>query len=170
MSLFGGEATATPEGVETMEEVVGDITAADEIDSTEDGIPGHAVIAKITSAAPKNTDGEDGATNLLFNITFSVLNSPHININANINATFWRNHTNPKAQTIGRGSYKTLVEAAVGKNTEGRVVSTLDGLVGRYITAWAKDNGGFPQLGRWKKVSEAALDEALAASGVGDLT
>lgn len=173
MSLFSGSEpdTITPEGVGTVSETFDtDISADDEFDVTDDGIPGHLVIAKINTAVSVPKTGDDGAANLLYKLGLSVLNSPHINSGMTITATFWRRHSNPKAQQIGRGQFKTLAQAVISKNADGRTAGSLSSLIGAYVTAWAKDNGGFPALGNWKAVSEDDLNDALASAGVGELT
>lgn len=176
MSLFKASderetETITAEEVGTVEEVFDtDISADDEFDVTDDGIPGHLVVAKINTAVSVAKTGDDGAANLLYKLGLSVLNSPHINSGMTITATFWRRHSNPKAQQIGRGQFKTLAQAVISKNAEGRTAGNLASLIGAYVTAWAKDSGGFPVLGNFKPVDQEALDEALTSAGVGELT
>ena len=173
MSLFKGSEleTVTPEEVGTVEETFStDISADDEFDVTDDGIPGHLVVAKINTAVSVAKTGDDGSNNLLYKLGLSVLNSPHINSGMTITATFWRRHSNPKAQQIGRGQFKTLAQAVIKKNEEGRTAGNLSSLIGAYVAAWAKDRGGFPVLGNFKPVDDDALAEALANAGVGELT
>jgi len=161
MGLFTGSETDTPNQETAVEELT-DISASDELDFTNDGIPGHVVIAKVVSA--ERVPRDDG--NVLFKIGFSVLNSTHISSGMSILSTFWSKHTNPTAQRIGRGQFKTLIQSALSRTA----ITDVSELEGTHVTAWAKDKDGFPVLGNWKTVSEDNLNEALAASGLGDLT
>jgi len=179
MSLWNNEDKAdgnisTPEAAvseSTPETWAEEISADDEFDVTDDGIPGHAVIVLIQTAVSVPKEGEDGARNLLFKLGMSVINSPHINPGMNITSTFWRAHTNPKAQQIGRGQFRTLAEAVITKNDEGRTKGNLQGLIGAYVGAWAKQgSSGFPELSRFKTVSQGDLDEAVSGSGMGELS